>query len=225
MIKAIIFDMDGLLIDSEPLWLRAKVDLMKKIDDEWTHKDQENTMGVSTQSWVDYIYNKINAQLSKEEVLNEIIDRMKSYYNNGELELMPGASGALDFAKKNFMVGLASGSQRDLLYLAVKSNGWENVFNEVLSSDDLERGKPNPDIYLEIMKRLGVTPAQSVVLEDSRDGIKAGVASGAHVIAVPSKEVRVPQNVLNTASYIINTLENFPKITAEFILQNQNLEK
>ena len=77
---------------------------------------------------------------------------MKSYYNNGELELMPGASKALEFAKNNFKVGLASGSYKDLLYLAVKSNGWENVFNEILSSDDIERGKPHPDIYLEVMK-------------------------------------------------------------------------
>ena len=178
MIKAIIFDMDGLLIDSEPLWLRAKVDFMKKMNDEWTQNDQENTMGVSTQTWVDYVHNKINARLSKEEVLNEIINRMKSYYNNGELELMPGANEALEFARKNYKVGLASGSYKDLLYLAVKSNGWENVFNEILSSDDMERGKPHPDIYLEIMRRLDVTPSESVVLEDSRDGIKAGVAAG-----------------------------------------------
>ena len=132
MIKAVIFDMDGLLINSEPLWLRAKVDFMNKLNSEWTHKDQENTMGVSTQTWVDYIHEKIDGQLSKKEVLNEIIDRMKSFYINGELELMPGANLALDFAAKSFKVGLASGSYKDLLYIAVKSNKWENIFNEIL---------------------------------------------------------------------------------------------
>lgn len=215
MIKAIVFDMDGLLINSEPLWLRAKVEFMKKLNNTWTQIDQENTMGVSTQTWVDYIYNKINGDLAKDEVLNEIINRMKSYYINGELELMSGANEALQFAKNNFKVGLASGSYKDLLYLAIKSNYWENIFNEILSSDDLDKGKPQPDIYIEIIKRLDVTPPETVVLEDSRDGIIAGVSAGANVIAVPSKEVPLAQNVLDTASFAINTLEDLPKVIAE----------
>jgi HAD superfamily hydrolase (TIGR01509 family) len=215
MIKAIIFDMDGLLIDSEPLWLRAKIEFMKKMNRVWTQVDQENTMGVSTQSWVNYIHNKIERELTKEEVLNEIIDRMKTYYNNGELELMPGANQALRFARDNFKVGLASGSYKELLYLAVRSNNWEMFFDEIISSDDLDKGKPHPDIYLEIMNRLNVTPSESVVLEDSRDGIKAGVAAGANVIAVPSKGGQVPQNVIDTESYVISTLEDFPKVITE----------
>ena len=215
MIEAIIFDMDGLLINSEPLWLRAKIDFMKNMNDKWTYKDQQNTMGVSTQSWVDYIHNKISGKISKKAVLNEIIDRMRSYYNNGELGLMPGANEALEYASKNFKVALASGSYKELLYIAVKSNNWENIFNEILSSDDLERGKPYPDIYLEVMKRLSVLPSESVVLEDSRDGIKAGIAAGAHVIAVPSKEVMVPQDVLDSAFSVIESLEDFPMVIGE----------
>ena len=122
MIKAIIFDMDGLLINSEPLWLRAKVDFMKELDSEWTNKDQENTMGVSTQTWVDYIYKKMDGSVSKDEILNGIIDRMKFYYGNGEIEPMPGAEEALHFAKNNYRVGLASGSYKDLLSIAVIIN-------------------------------------------------------------------------------------------------------
>jgi HAD superfamily hydrolase (TIGR01509 family) len=181
----------------------------------WTNRDQENTMGVSTQSWVDYIHRKINGVLSKEQVLNGIVERMKNYYDNGELELMQGANDALKFASENFKVGLASGSYKDLLYRAVKSNNWESIFDEILSSDDLERGKPNPDIYLEIMKRMDVLPSESVVLEDSRDGIKAGVAAGAKVIAVPSKEAPVPQEVLNSAYAVTDTLFDFPIIIKE----------
>jgi HAD superfamily hydrolase (TIGR01509 family) len=215
MIKAIIFDMDGLLIDSEPIWFRAKVDFMKKFDKEWSWEDQKNTMGVSTQFWVDYVFKKIEGSVSKDEVLSGIIDRMKDYYRRGELELMPGANEALKFARKEFKVGLASGSYKELLEIVVHTNKWNAYFDEILSSDDMERGKPHPDIYLEVMKRLGVDPSESVILEDSRDGMKAGIAAGAKVIAVLSKEVPVPQEVLDSTFAVIDTLHDLPKILKE----------
>lgn len=215
MIKAVIFDMDGLLIDSEPVWFRAKEDLLKEINYKWTWEDQKNSMGVSTETWVNYVYNFADQKFTKEEVLHGITDRMKTYYKNGEIDLMPGANEALQFSKNNFKVGLASGSYKDLLYGAVKSNNWESIFEEILSSDDMERGKPQPDIYLEVMKRLGVLPEECIVLEDSRDGIKAGVAAGAKVITVPSKDVPVPQEVLDSAYAVIDSLNDFPQIVNE----------
>lgn len=215
MIKAVIFDMDGLLIDSEPVWFRAKEDLLKEINYKWTWEDQKNSMGVSTETWVNYVYNFADQKFTKEEVLHGITDRMKTYYKNGEIDLMPGANEALQFAKNNFKVGLASGSYKDLLYGAVKSNNWESIFEEILSSDDMERGKPQPDIYLEVMKRLGVLPEECIVLEDSRDGIKAGVAAGAKVITVPSKDVPVPPEVLDSAYAVIDSLNDFSQIVNE----------
>jgi len=210
MIKAIIFDMDGLLINSEPVWFRAKEVFLGEKNVLWTWDDQRNNMGASTQAWVDYIYDLANKKLSKEEILFGVTDRMKRYYSNGEIGLMPGANEALDFAKKNYRVGLASGSYKDLIYGAVKEHKWEHIFEEILSGDDMERGKPFPDIYLEVMSRLNVQPSESVVLEDSRDGIKAGVAAGANVIAVPSKDAPVPQDVLDSSAVVINSLIEMP---------------
>ena len=172
-------------------------------------------MGVSTQAWVDYIYNIAEQKLSKDEILIGVTDRMKLYYSKGEIDLMPGAKEALEFASKNYKVGLASGSYKDLLYSAVKINNWENIFEEILSSDDMEKGKPDPDIYLEVIERLGVSPSESVVLEDSRDGIKAGVSAGAFTIAVPGKEVPIPQDVLDSASIVIDNLLEFPGVISE----------
>ncbi len=210
MIKAIIFDMDGLLINSEPVWFRARKELLEEINIEWKWSDQKNTMGLSTQAWLTFMHNKIKGVLNREDLLNGIIERMKWFYGHGEIEIMPGANEALGYAKKNFMVGLASGSYKELLYSAVKVNKWENIFDEILSSDDMERGKPYPDIYIETAKRLGVEPSESIVLEDSRDGIKAGVSAGAKVIAVPSKEVVIPEETLNSAADVIDTLFHFP---------------
>lgn len=212
MIKAIIFDMDGLLINSEPVWFKAKVNLMKSINLEWNHEDQTSTMGVPTKFWIDYIFNKVNGVLSKEEILHGVTDRMKNLYRNGEIELMPGALDTLNIAKQNYKVGLATGSYKELMEIILEVNNWKNYFEVILSSDDLQRGKPFPDIYIEVMKRLNATPKETVILEDSRDGIKSGVASGANVIAVPSKEVEVPKDVLNSAAFVIDSLEEFPDV-------------
>ncbi|MCB0729950.1 MAG: HAD family phosphatase [Ignavibacteriae bacterium] len=220
MIKAIIFDMDGLLIDSEPIWFRAKQELMKTLNLEWTHEDQIATMGVPTQFWIDYLYKKVNGILTKDELLHGVTDRMINLYKKGEIELMPGVKEALKLAKENYKVGLATGSYKQLMEISLDINNWRNIFDVILSSDDLERGKPFPDIYLEVMKRLNVKPKESVVLEDSRDGIKAGVAAEANVIAIPSKEVEVPKDVLNSATFVIDSLNEFPEVLNK--LNNKN---
>lgn len=212
MIKAIIFDMDGLLIDSEPAWFRARKELLSNLNIEWTWDLQKKTMGVSTNDWVEQLYSLVNGSLSRDELLKGVIDRLLKYYANGEVDLMPGADSALKYAKDNFKVGLASGSYKELLYSAVRVKNWESIFDEILSSDDMKRGKPHPDVYLETSKRLGVLPEECVVLEDSANGIKAGVAAGTKVITVPSKNIQVPQEVLDTAYAVIDSLNEFPNI-------------
>jgi HAD superfamily hydrolase (TIGR01509 family) len=211
MIKAIIFDMDGLLINSEPVWFKARKDLCSTYNINWTWDHQKNNMGVSTRAWVEYMRNLLGDNLSSEEILNGIIDRMVNYYKKGEIELMPYANESLEYCHGKYSIGLASGSYKKLLHTAIETNNWSNYFNHILSSDDMERGKPFPDIYIEIVKRLGVKPEESIVLEDSRDGIIAGVTAGTNVIAVPGKEVEVPKDVLNSASEVINSLKDFPK--------------
>jgi beta-phosphoglucomutase-like phosphatase (HAD superfamily) len=103
-------------------------------------------------------------------------------------------------------MGLASGSYKELLFIALKSKRWINYFDEILSSDDLKKGKPAPDVYLEILNRLKVSPEESIVLEDSKDGIIAGAAAGSNVIAVPAKEYPVPEDVLKSAKRVIGSL-------------------
>lgn len=221
MIKAVIFDFDGLLIDSEPAWFKARKSLLKEFDMDWTPDDQKQNLGVSTKTWVNYLYNKLEQKLTPDDILNKVINKMKEMYMNGEVNAKPGADEALKYCKdNNFIMGLASGSYKELLFIALKSKMWEDYFDEILSSDDFNKGKPAPDIYIEILKRLKVKPEESIVLEDSKDGIKAGVAAETNVIAVPSKEYPVQEDVLSSAKRVIDTLfdlaETIRSINAEY---------
>jgi len=168
-------------------------------------------MGSSRNDWNDYMFNKVNKTLTKEELLKGVTDRIKLYFDRGEIDLMPGANKALQFANDSYKVELASGSYKNLLYRAVKVNKWDNIFDEILSSDDLKRGKPFPEIYVEVMKRLNTAPQETVVLEDSKDGINAGINAGANVIAVPSKEAPIPKDILTSAIAVLKSLVELPE--------------
>jgi beta-phosphoglucomutase-like phosphatase (HAD superfamily) len=212
MIKAIIFDFDGLLIDSEPIWFKSRKALLNDFNMDWSVNDQKHTLGVSTKDWVRYMSNKLGEKLPPNKILDEVISRMKKMYENGEVMSKLGADQALKYCKDNyFILGLASGSHKELLFSGLNSKNWKDYFDEILSSDDLKNGKPAPDIYIEILRRLRVKPEESIILEDSRDGIKAGKAAGANVIAVPSTEVQMPEEVLKSANRIISSLIDLPQ--------------
>lgn len=217
MIKAVIFDFDGLLIDSELAWFKARKSLLNKYGLDWTIDDQKQNLGVSTKSWVNYLNDKLEGRLTPDEILNKVISKMKELYKNGEVDSKPGADEALKYCKENnFIMGLASGSYKELLFIALKSKKWEDYFDEILSSDDLKKGKPAPDIYIEILKRLKVKPQDSIVLEDSKDGIKAGVAAKTNVVAVPAKDYPVPEEILDSAKRTIKSLKELAATIESF---------
>jgi HAD superfamily hydrolase (TIGR01509 family) len=219
MITTVIFDLDGLLMDTEPLWHQARVEFFRPFGLVWTQNDQEQCMGLSTAGWVDYMVRKLDGQLTPEMVQHEIVGRMTHYYNNGLVRILPGAQEALEFSYDRFKLGLASGSYRRLLEAAVQGAGWTKFFAEIVSSDDVPRGKPSPDVYLEIVRKMAVRMSETVVVEDSANGILAGLAAGAKAIAVPNLHIRPPQEILDKATVVIESLTLFPaaiaKLTAE----------
>lgn len=209
MIKAVVFDLDGLLVDTEPLWYRARTELFQRYDLVWNDSDQKRCMGVSTADWSNYMAERLNMKLSPAEIVDEILGRLEAYYQAGEVELLPGVSQALEFSLDNYKLGLASGSPGRLVNAALQGANWGNLFSEVLSGDDLPAGKPAPDIYLEITRRLRVSVRETVVVEDSTSGILAGYAAGAKVIAVPNQHLKPPPDVLNKADVVIDSLLSF----------------
>jgi HAD superfamily hydrolase (TIGR01509 family) len=215
MIQAVVFDLDGLLVDSEPMWFRARCEIFQRFDLAWTEADQKKQMGVSTAMWADYIAQKLQGKLSREEIINESLSKMAFYYQAGEVRIMPGAREALEYCAGKYKLGLASGSPRLLIDAALSGANWRHLFPEIVSSDEVNHGKPAPDVYFEVMKRMGVEAAATVVVEDSGGGILAGKAAGAKVIAVPNPQMMPAPEALRQADAVIDSLFSLARTVEE----------
>jgi HAD superfamily hydrolase (TIGR01509 family) len=205
MTEAIIFDMDGLLVDSEPLWQRARVECFGAERLRWTDEDQARIMGRNTLGWATYLQDRLGSEFTMPDIIERIISQMEAYYHI-DVPLMPGARELIEQLRGRYPLGLASGASTRMIRAVLDSTGWEDAFGEILSGDDIERGKPAPDMYLEIARRMGVDIKKSVVFEDSGNGILSGYTAGAKVIAVPSYYHRPPDDVLSKAALVVPSL-------------------
>ena len=183
-IKAIIFDMDGLLIDSEPVWNEARIQMAAERGIDWTVDDHHNVMGTSTKEWTTYMINRLDLALTPAEVEKTVINAMENFYQQ-KIPFFPGALELIRWAKSNFRTAIASGSPRRLIDVVTANPALEGMFQFTLAADEVGKGKPDPAIYLETAKMLGVEPANCIVLEDSGNGILSGVGAGMHTINVP----------------------------------------
>lgn len=208
MIEAVVFDMDGLLVDSEPLWQQARIAAFGAERLRWTDADQREVMGSSTQAWARQIQTKLDDGTPTEEIIERVLDELVALYRR-EVPLMPGANEILTLLRGRYPLGLASGSPYRLIHAALESAGWDGIFDPMLSTDDMPRGKPAPDIYLAITARMGVPVERTAVIEDSTNGILSGVAAGVKVIAVPARDHPASDDVLSQASLVLSSLHDF----------------
>ncbi|MFO7530996.1 MAG: HAD family phosphatase [Candidatus Limnocylindrales bacterium] len=205
MIEAVIFDMDGLLVDSEPVWDRARRSMADEAGRPWTADDHKAVMGVSTQEWAEYMIARLALTLTPQEVIDRIIERMVEMYRAG-IPWLPGALDAVDLAARHFRTALASGSHPTLVEAVTADAAIQGKFQVIVSADEVGAGKPAPDVYLVAAERLGVEPASCVCLEDSANGILAGVRAGMQVIAVPDPRFPPAQAALDRAHLVLPSL-------------------
>jgi len=208
MIEAIIFDMDGLLVDSEPVWDNARYGMATEAGKTWNADDHKAVMGVSTEEWVTYMIHRLELTISPKEVQDEIVQRMIQMYQE-RIPYLPGAVEAVTLAAQIYPTALASGSHRSLIDIVTQDTPMQGKFQVILSADEVGAGKPSPDVYLETAHRLGIPPEQCLCLEDSGNGILAGVRAGMKVIAVPDPRFAPKQEILNQAHLVLNSLTEF----------------
>jgi len=211
VLQAVVFDMDGLLVDSEPVWFEARRALLQRYGKTWTDTDQERQMGVRTSTWVDYVAGMLEGAMRPDEVLDSIVGIMAASYERGDVPLLAGAAEALEYCVGRYRVGLASGSPRLLIDAALTGAGWHRYFEEVVSSDECAHGKPAPDVYQEIMRRMGLNPDATVVVEDSPAGILAGKAASMRVIAIPRGYTAPDDPAIGQADACLESLLELPE--------------
>ena len=184
-IDTIVFDMDGVIIDTEEVWSNVRHDFAVAHGGHWTREiDQPKVMGANSMQWAASMRENNGVDLSVEEIYRGIVAELRRRFAL-HLEVMPGAPEAIAQLARAYQLGVASSSPLELIEYALQLAGVREHFKAVISSDDVAAGKPEPQVYLEACRRLGTAPARAAAVEDSSNGLKAAHAAGLTVIAIP----------------------------------------
>ena len=205
MTEAVVFDLDGLLLDTEQVWDEVREALTRERGGRWHERAQADMMGMSSKEWSRYMHEELGLAEPPEELNRLVVERMEERYRE-QLPLVDGAVDAVRRIGARWPLGLASSSNRELIDLALELMGVAHLFRVTVSSEEVERGKPAPDVYLEAARRLGVGPDRVVAVEDSAAGIRSAKAAGTRVIAVPNPHFPPPDDVLGLADVVLDSL-------------------
>jgi HAD superfamily hydrolase (TIGR01509 family) len=199
---AVIFDLDGVLADSEQLWNQAKRELVQEAGGQWLEQAPRDMMGMSSPEWSAYMRDQLGVPLELDQVNREVIGRMEALYRE-HLPLLPGAVESVRAIAAEWPAGLASSSNREIIDLFLGESGLRDAFAATVSSEEVHRGKPAPDVYLEAARRLSVAPAQCVAVEDSSNGLRSAHAAGMRVIGVPNQHYPPEPDALELAASVV----------------------
>lgn len=203
--EAVVFDMDGVLVDSEQIWDDVREELARERGGRWHERAQGDMMGMSAPEWSAYMHEVIGLSELPGEIDAEVVRRMAGRYRDG-LPLIPGAVEAVRRVAARWPLGLASSSNRTLIELVLETAELSSLFRVVVSSEEVARGKPAPDVYLEAVGRLGVEASRAVAIEDSHNGILSAHAAGMRVIAVPNPHFPPRAEALAAADLVLDSI-------------------
>jgi HAD superfamily hydrolase (TIGR01509 family) len=204
-IDAVVFDLDGLLLDTEQVWDEVREALVRERGGRWHDRAQADMMGMSSHEWSRYLHEDLGLPEPPEELNRLVVERMEERYRDG-LPVIDGAVDAVRRMAERWPLGLASSSNRPLIDLALELMGVADLFRATVSSEEVERGKPAPDVYLEAARRLGVPPERTAAVEDSARGIRAAKAAGVRVVAIPNRHFPPGDDVLALADVRLDSL-------------------
>jgi HAD superfamily hydrolase (TIGR01509 family) len=210
-IAAVIFDLDGVLIDSEGVWTAARRQVALNHGGHWPEDAQSVMSGMSSTEWSAYMHDALGVALSPEKISGAVVSRLEQLYRE-HLPLTPGATETVRSLGALWPLGLASSANRPIIELVLELAGLAEHFAVTVSSEEVAHGKPAPDVYLEAARRIGVAAAECIAVEDSGNGIRSAAAAGMTVVAVPNRELQPSADEIGLAN---DVLESLPELTPD----------
>jgi HAD superfamily hydrolase (TIGR01509 family) len=210
---AVVLDLDGVLVDSEEAWDGARRALVAERGGTWKEGATEAMLGMSAPEWSAYVRDELGVDLPAEEIDADVVRRLLEGYRD-ELPLLPGAVEAVRGLAERWTLGLASSSNAPVIATVLERAGLDGAIRAWVSSEEVARGKPAADVYLEAAQRLGVDPARCVAVEDSSNGLRSAAAAGMAVVAVPMRAFPPAEDALALAAI---TVDGIAAVTPETI--------
>jgi HAD superfamily hydrolase (TIGR01509 family) len=206
VIESVVLDLDGVLVQSEEIWDEVREAYVRERGGRYDEGAQRAMMGMSSPEWSAFIHGELGVADAPEEISAEVVRRMEARYRE-RLPLLAGAVEAVERLAARWPLGLASSSNRPLIDAVLELARLGRFFRATVSSEEVPRGKPAPDVYLEAARRLGVEPERCVAIEDSHSGIRSARAAGMAVIAIPNPSYPPDEEALAAADVVVRALD------------------
>jgi HAD superfamily hydrolase (TIGR01509 family) len=210
VIEAVVFDLDGVLIQSEEVWDEVREQFTRERGGRYDEEIQRAMMGMSSTEWSRYLHDNAGIPDEPKEINAEVVRRMLGAYET-ELPLIDGAQDAVRRLAGEFRLAVASSSNRPLIDAVLRAAELESYFEATVSSEEVAHGKPAPDVYLEAARRLGAEPAHCAAVEDSHGGIRSAKAAGMRVIAIPNPSYPPDDESLAQADVTLDSLDDLTR--------------
>jgi HAD superfamily hydrolase (TIGR01509 family) len=205
-IEAVVFDLDGILVQSEELWDQARRELAEEHGIEWPEGATDAMMGMSSKEWSRYVHDEVGVPDDPATINDKVLAWVEKRYRK-DLPWIPGAQEAVRRMAEAFPLGLATSSNREIIDIVIEEGGFADLIEVTVSSEEVDRGKPAPDVYLEATRRMGVDPARTAAIEDSTNGLLAAHNAGMRVIAIPNDAHPPAEKGLAVADAVIDSIE------------------
>jgi beta-phosphoglucomutase-like phosphatase (HAD superfamily) len=209
-VAAVVFDLDGVLVDTEPWWHDVRVRFAAERGRSWSADDSEACMGRNSREWSAIMRDRLGLDESAMAIERAIVDALVDRYAAWPVPVVEGAPEAAARIAARLPAAIASSAHAEVIEAALAATGLAGRFSAVVSSDDVASGKPAPDVFLEAARRLGVAPERCLLIEDSRNGVVAGRAAGMRVVLVPNASVPPGPGAAEAADAVLARLADLP---------------
>ena len=213
MTEAVVFDLDGVIVDSEQVWDEVREAYVRETGGTYTEAATRDMMGMSSVEWSRYMADELGVPGTPDQINAEIVKRMLARYGEAP-PLIDGAVAAVRLAAARWPLAIASSSNPELIEVVLVAAGLRELFVVTVSSQEVARGKPAPDVYLEAARRLRVAAERCVAVEDSHNGIRSAKAAGMRVVAVPNPHFPPDDEALAQADAVVASVA---ELTADLL--------